>query len=300
MTLWAFFLIFCSVLLHASWHFICKSRNPHLGFFVVFSFAILCSMLPLMLCSRIAVTAIPGIVWLCAAAGGVSGMICDIGLGYAYRTTDISQAYPMARALPVLFTAFATELFGIGKPLSPLALAAMGVIFLGCVLLPLPDWRNFRLNTYCSRGMLGILLAAIGTTCYTIADGYGVPQLAKAFPECPSLLAAGCYSFWREAAAFCALMFGVRFLPGERAYFTRGVWRQVQPYLAGFFAGSAYVLVLCAMKFVTNVSYVQAFRQISLPIGVLLGVIFLKERLNRQKLLAILLILGGLAAVSLR
>ena len=299
MTPFAFFLIFCSVLLHASWHFICKSRNPHLGFFVVFSFAILCAMTPLMLLSGIRFAAIPPAVLLCAAAGGVSGMICDIGLGYAYRNSDISLAYPMARALPVLFTAFATQCFGIGRALSLPVLAAMTVIFLGCVLLPLPDWRRLRLSAYCNKGMFGMLLAAVGTTCYTIADGYGVPRMAAAAPDCPALLAAGCYSFWREAAAFCVLNLGAVLLPGERPYYTRDLWRQVQPYLAGLFAGCAYVLVLWAMKYVTNVSYVQAFRQISLPIGVVFGVVFLKERLSLRKITAILLILGGLAAVSL-
>jgi len=299
MTYPALMLIFCSVLLHALWHFICKSRNPHLGFFVVFSFAILCTMLPLMLFSGIRPAAIPPAVWLCAAAGGVSGMVCDIGLGYAYRNSDISLAYPMARALPVLFTACVTQCLGIGKELSLPVLAAMGVIFLGCALLPLPDWRKIRLRSYCSKGMFGVLLAAVGTTCYTIADGCGVPRMAAAAPDCPVLLAAGCYSFWREAAAFVALNLGAVLLPGERAYYTRDLWRQLQPYLAGMFAGCAYVLVLWAMKYVTNVSYVQAFRQISLPIGVVLGVVFLKERLSLQKIAAILMILGGLGAVSL-
>ena len=203
------------------------------------------------------------------------------------------------RALPVIFTAFATQFLGIGKALSGSVLAAMAVIFAGCVLLPLPDWRNFRWSAYWNRGMAGILLAAFGTTCYTLIDGCGVPRMFELAPDRPQLLVAGCYSFWRETAAFCSLSLATLLTPHERKLFTRDLWCHPHPYLAGVSAGSAYVLVLWAMNDVTNVSYVQAFRQLSLPIGVILGAVFLKERLNARKIFAILLILGGLGAVSL-
>ena len=65
-------------------------------------------------------------------------------------------------------------------------------------------------------------------------------------------------------------------------------------------ATSAYVLVLLAMHFVTNVSYVQAFRQMSLPLGAFLGIVFLKEKTSGPKLVGLALIVGGLVAASFR
>ena len=66
------------------------------------------------------------------------------------------------------------------------------------------------------------------------------------------------------------------------------------PYVAGVFAALAYVLILLSMNYVTNVSFVQAFRQLSLPIGALLGSLILKEKITRIRWIALLLIMAGL------
>ena len=65
--------------------------------------------------------------------------------------------------------------------------------------------------------------------------------------------------------------------------------------LAGVFASFSYSLVLCAMNYVSNVSYVQVFRQLGLPIGMGLGVLILKERCTATKITGVILILAGLA-----
>ena len=66
------------------------------------------------------------------------------------------------------------------------------------------------------------------------------------------------------------------------------------PVLAGLFASMTYVLVLLAMNYVSNVSFVQVFRQIGLIFGVAGGVIFFKESLTLPKLLGMGLIFTGL------
>ena len=53
------------------------------------------------------------------------------------------------------------------------------------------------------------------------------------------------------------------------------------------------------MGFVTNVSYIQAFRQMSLPLGVLAGILILKESHPPVKLAGIALVVGGLLLTSL-
>ena len=231
--------------------------------------------------------------------GGFSGMMCDVGLSYAYRYAEISQAYPMARALPVVMTAVITLIFGFGRPLGMYALLGMSVIFAGCVIMPLRSWSALKLSSYCNKGMYGILLAACGTTAYTIIDGFGIKGMLEFTGETHRIAGAGVYSCCREFFVLCTLL-PVSFLTtGERKYLHFDLMKHIQPYAAGFFAGGAYLLVLISMGFVTNVSYVQAFRQMSLPIGVFLGVFILKEHVTYQKVTAILLILGGLAAVYL-
>ena len=73
--------------------------------------------------------------------------------------------------------------------------------------------------------------------------------------------------------------------------FSRGIGAAV---LAGVFAGLTYLLVLLAMNYVKNVSYVQAFRQLGLVIGMLEGILILRERFTLTKIVGITLIVSGL------
>ena len=137
MTLNAFLLILASVVLHATWHFLCKARKPVPAFYILVSGANLVFLLPFLLTAGIAASQLPWRFYQMAALGGLCGMVCDIGLSRAYRLADISLAYPLARALPVLMTAVTTIIFGIGKAPSPLALVGMAIIMAGCVMMPM-------------------------------------------------------------------------------------------------------------------------------------------------------------------
>jgi drug/metabolite transporter (DMT)-like permease len=52
------------------------------------------------------------------------------------------------------------------------------------------------------------------------------------------------------------------------------------------------------MQYVTNVSFIQAFRQLSLPLGFLAGVLFLHEKSSATKITGLLLILAGLLTTT--
>jgi uncharacterized membrane protein len=45
---------------------------------------------------------------------------------------------------------------------------------------------------------------------------------------------------------------------------------------------------------VENVSYLQAFRQLSLPLGVAMGIVFLHEKFTLPKVIGVLMIVAGL------
>ena len=171
MSLIAFVFIFASLLLHSLWHFLCKSSGKSsVAFFALFSSTLFCTVLPFALVSGIAFD-VPGRVWLCAFFGAFSGVLCDMGLISAYRYADISLVYPMARALPVFFTLVVTSVFGWGKPLGAAAVAGMLTIFSGCICMALSDtssgtWR--RKMHHLKNGLAGILIAAAGTTGYTV------------------------------------------------------------------------------------------------------------------------------------
>jgi drug/metabolite transporter (DMT)-like permease len=69
--------------------------------------------------------------------------------------------------------------------------------------------------------------------------------------------------------------------------------------LTGIVIMSTYGLVLASFAYVTNVSYVAAFRQLSIPIGAISGMTLLNEPRYRPKLLGIFIISIGLVLVGI-
>ena len=300
MTLTAFVLILASLLLHSLWHFLCKSSGrSSMSFFAIFSTSLLLTVFPLGCCSGILFD-LPFDVLKYAFAGGALGVLCDIGLMLAYKYCDISLAYPMARALPVFLTMAITGFFGWGKTLSPWAVAGMMIIFTGCVCMAMTGggsemtWRE-KLSSM-RKGLWGILIAAAGTTGYTVVDSFGIGEIMALAPESNTVLKAAAYSTCREVVAapslwICAMLCR---LSGREKGVLESLVKSYHPYVAGFSAAMAYLLVLVAMFFVTNVSFVQAFRQLSLPVSALLGFIILKEKVSSLRLTALLFIMAGL------
>jgi drug/metabolite transporter (DMT)-like permease len=66
----------------------------------------------------------------------------------------------------------------------------------------------------------------------------------------------------------------------------------------GVMIAVTYGIVLAAMAYAKNVSYIVAFRQLSLPIGVFLGLVILKEQGSLLRYAAVLLMAGGLVLVG--
>lgn len=226
-------------------------------------------------------------------------MICDIGLSRAYRLADVSLAYPLARALPVIMTALVTISLGLGARPSALAIFGMLVIMMGCVLMPMKSFSDLHWKNYWNRALLGILVAAAGTTGYTIFDSEGL-RLLLANENVSRWQGAATYSCMREMVLLISLSSYVLSVPHERARLTKDLFCHPHPYFAGVFAAAAYLLVLIAMGFVSNVSFIQAFRQMSLPVSVLLGMVFLKEKCSAAKLTGVALIVAGLILTVLK
>lgn len=299
MTLTAFLLIFVSVFLHAGWNFISKKNTPSAAFYMLSSATAALIWLGFFLHSGISCSALPGRFWWILAFSWFGEMLYCIGLAYGYRRGDISLVYPLGRSLPVLLTAAVTISFGLGKMPNALALGGMALISIGCLFLPLKDFREFHWKTYCTPLLFFVLLIAAGVTIYTIFDS----EAAKILKELPDnhdsrLVTSLFYLFLVESGLAAVLGLFVLTQKQERAEFKRLFLKTPWPHITGVFSSSAYALILLAMPLVTNVSYIQAFRQMSLPLGVLAGVFILKEPCGQVKLFGIILIVIGLIASS--
>lgn len=298
MSLIAFLLVSISVFFHAGWNFLSKRKVPSLAFYTIASMSAMVMWLPGFIWSGFDWSLLPGRFWL--LWGGSVG--CEVlyftGLAHAYRRGDISLVYPLARALPVLLTAATTMMFGLGRTPGPVALGGMAVLSAGCLLMPLMRWSEFSLAGYRGGALKFILLAAVGTTGYTILDSMAIRIVRDVYPG-HGIFGSVFYLFLLELGIGISMFCLVLSSETERAEYRRLFLKSKTPVISGIFSSAAYILILLAMAHVTNVSYVQAFRQMSLPLGVLAGIFFLHEKPGKPRLAGIVLVVLGLMIVSL-
>jgi drug/metabolite transporter (DMT)-like permease len=234
------------------------------------------------------------------AATGFFEALYYASLAKAYRYGEMSIAYPLARAFPILLVAGLTGLLGRGERLSTLALAGMLLVFSGCVLLPLENITRLSWRDYLNPAAGLALLAAVGTAGYSLVDDQAL-RLLRELPQTrlPALEAALIYSFWQALSAFIFLLPLSLWSRSDRLELTqtvRTIWRKALGMGMGIHAG--YILVLTAMAFTRDISYVVAFRQASIPLGTLVGVALLKERAYPLKFIGSLIIFAGLVLVG--
>ena len=297
MTLTAFLPILASVFLHAGWNFLSKKSTPCAAFYLIANFIGAVVFLGFALVSGVPWTELSARFWWYFLAGQFFEICYFVGLAKGYRAGDISLVYPLGRALPVLLTAAVTIAAGLGEAPSTAACLGMVVIFVGCILMPVGRLRDLSWRTYANRLLGYILLIAAGTTGYTVFDKLAMQEL-QLTPGRSDMWRSLFYIFMVEAGVAVSLAIMVAASRAERAEFRKLYRRDLQPYVAGVFISLAYGLVLLAMCHVTNVSFVQAFRQMSLPLGVLAGILFLKESCTPGKIAGTALIVGGLVAVA--
>lgn len=296
MTFTAVLLIAVSAIAHALWNLLGKRQGSTATFFF---FANLMGWLCLMPVLAFTATAVPGMLaragWLVLLTGFFQALYFS-SLAAGYRDGELSMVYPIARSAAVLFVTVANVALGRAAQLGPLALAGAGLVVVGILLVPHARFRDITPRAFRSRGVRFALLAAVGTMGYSIVDDHALrllrPGLAPLAPTLTTLL----YALFEGAATslwLCA------FLLPRRASSLRLPRRELRPaLLSGIAIFAAYALVLVAMGFARNVTYVVAFRQMSIPIGVLLGVAVLGEPLTAPKAVGVLAVTAGLVLVA--
>ena len=295
MTFTAFFLLLLSVTFHASWNLIAKKSAMSIAYYTLICMTSALCWFNLQFWTPVDVFGLPGKYYLFMACSVLSDLLYCCGLVRAYRTMEMSTAYPMMRSLPLLLTAALTTAMGWGKPLSGMALAGMAVVFVGCLMMPLTEFRNFHWRNYINFHLLFILLVACGTTGYTVFDSQAQQIMRQSLDNISKPIMALTYYSSRGVVLTISLFLLVLSRKSERAnlkLFIRE--RNYTPVIAGLFATFSYGLVLIAMNYVSNVSYVQVFRQLGLLVGVAGGILILKERCSAPKIIGSLLIVSGL------
>jgi len=219
-------------------------------------------------------------------------------LAGGYRTGDLSLVYPLARPLPaVMVTVGSCTAWSVERNRD--ALLGRRNFDRGCVFLPLDRLSSIGLRSYWNRTFLFAGLAALGTTGYSLVDDEALRGLRFAHPDVHPAGVTLVYSFYQVLTTGFWLAVFVFPRRTGRASFRSAMrdWKFALP--TGAVITVTYVLILVALAFARDVSYVVAFRQSSIPIGVAIGVLFFKESTPLPKLIGTGVLVLGLLLVSL-
>ncbi len=305
MELLAVLLVGASAFTHASWNLICKARTPSGTFFLLLTLysLLISAVLFFALGLTPYLSRMPLTFWKIMLLTGTFQAAYNVLLAHAYRRCEISVAYPLARSLPVVMTPVITGLFAFGMMPAPAALLGMGLIAVGCIILPsksLGDALRFRI--FRNSGTVFAVITAVFITCYSVADREGL-RLIQEHHLIDDSFQAAVFFITLEYAVIAMFLFPYVLLVREEREQFRTMLKQrdlAYPALAALLCTGGYMLVLWAMQLVDNVSYIVAFRQLSIPLGAVLGFLLLKEKITGAKVAGLILIVAGLVFVAVR
>ncbi len=274
-----------SAALHPFRELVVKSdRNPEFTYFVIFAFTAALAGLHVSLGD--ASFLIPGRAWplLLLAAGGelVYGVFAVAALRYG----DLSIYYPILRS-----TAFGIVLIDflvLGESYGVSLLLGISVTILGVFLI---QWQRNVHPLENLRVLLFAFVAMFGTCVYSLTDARLMkiisPEVRLFWTVVLILPLLGMVAL-RQAKAD-----GMR-LGSFAADFSRIA---VRCFLAAATSYASFYLLLKALTLGGNVAAVSAVRQASLPISVLLGSWMLGESAFVWRLLASLVLVGGIVLI---
>ena len=284
----AFTLIVFSALMHALWNLLVK-RSQDKTVFIWWMFVSSGSLMTLTL-PLVGTLPVPSwrVVGL-AAVGAICFMLYHLFSGRAYRTGDLSLIYPLAQT-----SMFWVPIWGVlilGEKVSGLGTTGIGLILFGAYSIQLRalawnevirPFRNLR-----DPAVLAALAAGFIYSIGAVIDKTGVMLYSP-------------FHFTALLVDFMLLFMTLNVMrPKYRGRIvaefknSRHLVLISGPVIMASFLSFRYGLQLAPM------SYAVPVRQVSLLIGVLIGVLFLGEACGRIRFIAALLILGGVALIRL-
>lgn len=211
----------------------------------------------------------------------VAGAALHVGyqlfLLWAYRHGDLTQVYPVARGTAPLIVAAVSVLI-FREALTTLQLVAIATI--GCGIMSLVLVRGGQ-GLHNPAGALLALVTGCFVAGYSMVDGYGARAAGTA---------VGFYAWLAilNAVAFAVIVAVTS--PGTLRTTIRS-HRKIMA-IGGGASFAAYALVVWAFT-QAPIAVVTALRETSIVFALLIGVFFLKERLNLVKLVSAMLTMPG-------
>lgn len=279
MTTEIFAIVLCAAVLHAAWNALVKANADRLV------------LIAIMMMSQVvvALAVVPFVayptpeswpfIW---ASTGLNTAYC-IFLISAYRYGDLSHIYPISRGSAPLIIAILSVAI-VGETMSRQEGLSVALIGLGIISLAITRGAAFFKEPKAILNALGTGAFIAG---YTVVDGLGA-RLAEN---------ANSYTFWVHLFNGIPIaLLAIYLRRGQVVASFKSAWK------VGVFGGMisflAYWIVIWAMT-QAPIALVSAVRETSMVFAVLIGVFFLRERLDLTRLLSIFTTLIGTVMLKL-
>jgi drug/metabolite transporter (DMT)-like permease len=228
-------------------------------------------------------------IWPIAILSGLFHFLYWVWLSHSLENGDLSHVYPISRSAPALVLMIAVVFMGEEVSWTGAAgvlLASLGVYSISlegltpaALVRPLRSFRHDAATRYA-------FLTLVAVAGYSIVDKQAVTR------------------FHPVAFAFIYPWFSIALLSGYMALAKKGQalrreWQanRLSILVCGVLGIFGYFLILTAFSF-ERISYVVGLRQISIVFSVLLGVILLKERHGRQRMISSIMIFAGVFLIA--
>ena len=289
MTALSLLLILIAAFSHATWNLLLKRSDEKELFVWWFSVAAAVLLAPLgIVLFLLNPVIVPGHWFILGAI--VLQCLYLVFLGRAYARGDLTLVYPIARGTgPMLVPILAVLTLGesISWP------AIVGIVLVVAGIYTMSWWGRFReivarpSNFLRNGGVIYALLTGCTITVYSLLDKRGVEYVH------PFL-----YMYFLVVGVSVGLapyIFRNYSLERIKGAWTGNLWAIPA---AGLLSFLAYASILTAFS-LSRVSYIVPAREISIVVGVLAGVLILKETFGRGRLVGSCLIVIGLVVISL-
>lgn len=274
-----FFAVLVAAGLHASWNALVKGGRDT---FLSMS-AVVIGHVPLALLAVLLAPTPDAACWPYLLAGVLIHFGYQAFLMISYRIGDLTQVYPIARGIaPLIVTGVSVGLLGV--ELLPAEYVAIALVAAGLMSITLARRTDGLRNAPAA-------ISALVTGCfiagYSLNDGWG------------ARIAGSPIAFYGWLSLINALIWAIAMRLVKPGVLGRLAGEGKMLMLAGGgFSFIAYAIVVWAFT-KAPIPLVTALRETSMVFALILGVVFLKERLDTGKVVSTLVTLAGAAILRL-
>ena len=286
----ALLLVIGSAGLHATWNFLAKRARDQVSFmFLMIAATPVVWLVPLIWMVWHGYSFGP--LYIPLLGGFVQAVYCLL-MGKGYACGDLSHVYPLARGVaPALIAVIAWPLFH--QPLTPIGIAGLVAVLLGSLVINTENGADLlngqSLRAMCRPASRLALMAAVTIAFYHLLDKAGASASSPFAYLCAmhASLIVFLWVFTRTQRTHAEIMVE-----------WRRNWKSAFAVAVLSFGG--YFLVVSAMNLPHSpVAYVVSLRNLSILIGVLLGVTALREQGRFWRITGAACMVSGILAIAL-